>query len=559
MNPWSVWSSKDLQKVIEEQNPGLLDRLEVVLPGILGDDFYPDDLYDKQKLKNVIEAFLPSDAFAQKEFRFEYLNRLQPEYLNEASSFLGLAKMDDFGTSRDAIVAEEWKIPFATKFVEFFELPNHFLPEETNKKENSIDIFPPTEDRPLEIKSNFKQLIDYQSGIYYKALEKMNAAPRTRFIIQMPTGSGKTRTAMELVCNALNGADDISVFWLAHTQELCEQGIQCFLQTWPHLAKKKVRAHRYWGNHPQPIPLANSNDFVVGGFGKICSALKKDANSLVQFKNRCSLIVVDEAHKTEAPTYKKAVQALLGQETAVIGLTATPGRTYVEESMALSDFYFNQLIELPDPRGNGVIEMLRDRKVLSKAEYRPIITNIDIPLSDTDRKYLEEHYELPPKIISKLAHNDVRNIEIIQTLRKELNNGKRVLVFGCSVNHSRYLNSVLLYLKAIGEKVFPGHIDGNTNLSKREALIKKFRNGELNVLCNYGVLSTGFDAPKTDAVMITRPTTSPVLYSQMIGRGLRGPIIGGTEFCRIIDVRDNIGEFGDADSVYSIFEDYWVN
>ena len=115
-------------------------------------------------------------------------------------------------------------------------------------------------------------------------------------------------------------------------------------------------------------------------------------------------------------------------------------------------------------------------------------------------------------------------------LRKELNSGKRVLVFGCSVDHSRYLNSVLLYLKAIGERVFPGHIDGNTNLSKREALLKKFISGELNVLCNYGVLSTGFDAPKTDAVMITRPTTSPVLYSQMIGRGLRGPIIGGTEF-----------------------------
>jgi hypothetical protein len=45
----------------------------------------------------------------------------------------------------------------------------------------------------------------------------------------------------------------------------------------------------------------------------------------------------------------------------------------------------------------------------------------------------------------------------------------------------------------------------------------------------------------------------------MIGRGLRGPVIGGTEFCRIIDVRDNIGSFGDADSVYSIFEDYWVD
>ena len=90
-------------------------------------------------------------------------------------------------------------------------------------------------------------------------------------------------------------------------------------------------------------------------------------------------------------------------------------------------------------------------------------------------------------------------------------------------------------------------------------LIDKFRNGDLDVLCNYGVLTTGFDAPKTNTVMITRPTISPVLYSQMIGRGLRGKLIGGTEFCKIIDVRDNIGEFGDADNVYRIFEEYWVN
>ena len=58
-------------------------------------------------------------------------------------------------------------------------------------------------------------------------------------------------------------------------------------------------------------------------------------------------------------------------------------------------------------------------------------------------------------------------------------------------------------------------------------------------------------------MFISRPTTSPVLYSQMIGRGLRGPAVGGTVSCRIIDVRDNIIGYGNQDRIYDLFEGYW--
>lgn len=60
------------------------------------------------------------------------------------------------------------------------------------------------------------------------------------------------------------------------------------------------------------------------------------------------------------------------------------------------------------------------------------------------------------------------------------------------------------------------------------------------MLCNYGVLTTGFDAPSVRCVVVARPTVSHVLYEQMIGRGLRGPAFGGTDQCLIIDVDDNI-------------------
>jgi superfamily II DNA or RNA helicase len=69
------------------------------------------------------------------------------------------------------------------------------------------------------------------------------------------------------------------------------------------------------------------------------------------------------------------------------------------------------------------------------------------------------------------------------------------------------------------------------------------------------VLTTGFDAPKVQAIVIARPTVSPVLYEQMIGRGMRGPRFGGTERCLVVDVADNI-QFG-GQMAFTRYEEYW--
>lgn len=101
------------------------------------------------------------------------------------------------------------------------------------------------------------------------------------------------------------------------------------------------------------------------------------------------------------------------------------------------------------------------------------------------------------------------------------------------------------------------HVDGSTDKQTRERILKKFKRNEIQVICNFGVLSTGFDAPNTDVVCIARPTTSIVLYSQMIGRGLRGPAIGGTPSCKLINVRDNIENLPDYELIFDYFDEYW--
>ena len=99
-------------------------------------------------------------------------------------------------------------------------------------------------------------------------------------------------------------------------------------------------------------------------------------------------------------------------------------------------------------------------------------------------------------------------------------------------------------------------IDSNTPTVVRRSMIELFKQKKIEFLFNFGVLTTGFDAPKTDCIVIVRPTTSEVLYEQIIGRGLRGPEFGGTEECDIIDFADNIFRLG-SQMAYTRFAEFW--
>jgi superfamily II DNA or RNA helicase len=117
----------------------------------------------------------------------------------------------------------------------------------------------------------------------------------------------------------------------------------------------------------------------------------------------------------------------------------------------------------------------------------------------------------------------------------------QIVVFAASVENAQTL-ATLLTLR--GRPA--ASIDQDTHPEDRRVAIERFKSGELKVLTNYAVLSQGFDAPKTDAVYITRPTSSEVRYQQMVGRGLRGPKNGGTQEVLIVNMLDNIVEFGDS-------------
>ena len=119
------------------------------------------------------------------------------------------------------------------------------------------------------------------------------------------------------------------------------------------------------------------------------------------------------------------------------------------------------------------------------------------------------------------------------------------------------------YLAKVNHIIYKSNIEytlseSEINDLKEEGdiLIKQFTDGEIDFLFNYGVLTTGFDAPKTRNIVICRPINSTILYEQIIGRGIRGSRFGGTEECDVIDFSDNIHNLG-KQQAYMRFKEFW--
>ena len=92
-----------------------------------------------------------------------------------------------------------------------------------------------------------------------------------------------------------------------------------------------------------------------------------------------------------------------------------------------------------------------------------------------------------------------------------------------------------------------GWVDGHTSAREREETIARFRSGELRHLANVNVLTTGFDAPNVDCVALLRPTASPGLYYQMVGRGFR--LAPGKADCLVLDFGGNVMRHGPVDDL----------
>ena len=178
-----------------------------------------------------------------------------------------------------------------------------------------------------------------------------------------------------------------------------------------------------------------------------------------------------------------------------------------------------------------------------------------IKLSDADGNELSSAIDVSEQILDRLGTDTQRNLKILSAVEELLTRHRRVIVFAPSVENARMLTAIL-FLR--GHEAFV--VTGESNASERERIIRRFRSNSNSamVIVNYGVLTTGFDAPTTSAAVIARPTRSLVLYSQMVGRATRGTRAGGNDEAEIVTVVDpHLPGFGSIADAFKNWEDVW--
>ena len=387
------------------------------------------------------------------------------------------------------------------------------------------------------------------------------AESERRGMIAMPTGSGKTRVAVQAIVEAMR--DDGfcgGVLWVADRDELCEQAVEAWRQAWAFIGSeaKRLRISRMWAGQRPPAPTAELH-VVVATIQTLATKLSRQPDEY-RFLTNFDLVVFDEAHRSIAPTFTSAMEEIgltrfrRAEEPFLIGLTATPyrGRDEAETERLVRRYGGKRLDSgaFRDDDPQAVIRELQDTGVLSRVDHETIegeVFSSDTISSDEWERILAELKKaadlpwLPRSVEDRIARSSERTLRIVRAYEEHIQPDWPTLIFATSVEHAQTV-AALLNRKGVRSRA----VSGETDPAVRRRVVGEFREGKIKALVNYNVFREGFDAPRTRAIIVARPVYSPNLYFQMIGRGLRGPKNGGDERCLILNVQDNIENFDRA-------------
>jgi DNA repair protein RadD len=500
-----------------DESSGNLDRLRSLLLEV----FSPEALLSNNQKRRLILELLK-----EKEVK-ELLSTLEVPY-NETNYF-------------DQLLSFNFTKPKLIKLFHFFGLNPSDAPEETIK-------IPATE----TITPNYS-LFPHQRNAITKVLRTLERSPH-RVVLHMPTGAGKTRTAMNIISQHLRVSEPGVVLWLANSEELCEQATDEFIGAWKNTGNRPVTVERLWGPHSSDS--LTTDGIIIAGFQKIHSRLIDAPSKFATFSERITMVVVDEAHQVIAPTYKAVVDAVIARnaEIKLVGLTATPGRTWndIDSDQKLGSFFARRKVTLEIPGYENPVDYLIEEGYLAKPKFEELKFDV---FSLSDREKIHSDFEIPDSLLRKLADDQLRTLKILSKIQELATRHKRILIFATTVAHSDLL-AVLLKFKELNAKSLSSKTPG----AERQAIIDWYKEDteDTRILCNFGILTTGFDAPKTSAAVIARPTKSLVLFSQMVGRATRGLKAKGNKESEIITVIDiDLPGFRNMSESFTNWEDIW--
>jgi hypothetical protein len=337
-------------------------------------------------------------------------------------------------------------------------------------------------------------LRDYQTDAIDKLRDSLRAG-KTRPVVQMPTGAGKTIVAANIVRMALDKGK--RVVFCVPAISLIDQSVEKFERNGiPHIGV--IQAQHERTDRTAPV--------------QVCSIQTLARRALPEG----DLVIIDECHLM-FKFYDIWMNLPEWQKVPFIGLTATPWAKGMGAQGRWDDLIIGTTTEELIKLGH-----LSDFKVFAPAH--PDLDGVKIVAGDYKLDQLGQAMDKAPLVA-----------DIVSTWL-ERGQDRSTLVFAVNRAHAKHIQQ---QFQAAG--VTTAYLDAYTDLEERNQIAKAFEAGDVRVVCNVGVLTTGVDWD-VRCIILARPTRSEILYTQIIGRGLR--TAEGKDHCLILDHSDTTLKLG---------------
>lgn len=345
--------------------------------------------------------------------------------------------------------------------------------------------------------------------------------------VVIPTAGGKT-PLMATVCRDAVGTWAGRVLILAHVKELLQQSVDKLRLICPEIKVGVYSAGLRRRDTAQAVIVAS----IQSIYQRACELDAFD------------LILVDEAHLIPADgegMYRSflADARKVNPHVRVIGFTATPFRLKTGTICG------------PENILNAICFEVGVKELIVQGFLCPLITKNGITKADTSRLHVREGEYVANEVEDLMDQDGLVEAACGEIVGYSADR-HAVLIFAAGVEHGRHIVRVL----ADSHGIECGFVCGDTPAGERDELLARFRGDlggglfprkPLKYLCNVNVLTTGFDAPTIDCVVLLRPTLSSGLYYQMVGRGFR--LDSGKANCLVLDFAGNVLRHGPVDQL----------
>lgn len=351
-----------------------------------------------------------------------------------------------------------------------------------------------------------KTLYDYQLddlNTIFKTLEELPQG--SNLLYQLPTGGGKTVVFSEITRRYIKEAQK-KVVVLTHRIELSRQ-TSGMLEGFG-VSNKVINS--------EVKELHDQDDYMC------FVAMVETLNNRIQDEkitiNDIGLVIIDEAHYN---SFRKLFKYF--EHASILGVTATPLSSNIK--LPMKDHYKHLII-------GESIKSLIQKEFLAKAK----LYSYDVSLRSLK---LGIHGDYTVKSSDELYSNQSMLGKLV-TAYEEVAKGTKTLIFNNGISTSIYVHDAL---KKAGYNV--RHLDNKNTASERRDILDWFSTTPDAILTSVSILTTGFDEPTVESIILNRATRSLTLYFQMIGRGSR--VLPNKSEFSVIDLGNNLARFGPWD------------